>query len=392
MSVFGLVSAVAGFVKVRYLIDKAIIDNMIFRCHYRITSALLFCCCIIVTANNLIGDPITCINDGAVPNHVLNTYCWITYTFTLPGQHGKHVGTEVAASGLGNDNQEKIFHSYYQWVPFMLFFQGVLFYVPHWIWKNWEEGKVGMISQGLRGMLTLNARERSERQRRLIDYIIDSLRTHNSYSFGYFFSEILNFVNVVANIIIVDKFLGGAFLTYGTDVLKFSNMNQENRSDPMVEVFPRLTKCSFHKYGSSGSIQKHDALCVLALNILNEKIYIFLWFWFIILAVLSACAIMYSALVVMMPTTREAIIKRRFRGGSPTAVEALIHNIQVGDFLLLHLLGQNISVTAFSEILTQICHRLDSDGSTPSAPSPMEMAPFYHSHSLDHEKDAMNAL
>uniref|UniRef100_A0A1B0DHS4 Uncharacterized protein n=1 Tax=Phlebotomus papatasi TaxID=29031 RepID=A0A1B0DHS4_PHLPP len=55
MAVFGLVSAVAGFVKVRYLIDKAIIDNMIFRCHYRITSAILFVCCIIVTANNLIA-------------------------------------------------------------------------------------------------------------------------------------------------------------------------------------------------------------------------------------------------------------------------------------------------------------------------------------------------
>lgn len=57
MSVFGMVSAVAGFVKVRYLIDKAIIDNMIFRFHYRITSALLFVSCIIVTANNLIGKP-----------------------------------------------------------------------------------------------------------------------------------------------------------------------------------------------------------------------------------------------------------------------------------------------------------------------------------------------
>lgn len=52
-----MVSAVAGFVKVRYLIDKAIIDNMVFRCHYRITSALLFVSCIIVTANNLIGKP-----------------------------------------------------------------------------------------------------------------------------------------------------------------------------------------------------------------------------------------------------------------------------------------------------------------------------------------------
>lgn len=55
MAVFGLVSSVAGFVKVRYLIDKAVIDNMVFRMHYRITSAILFLCCILVTANNLIG-------------------------------------------------------------------------------------------------------------------------------------------------------------------------------------------------------------------------------------------------------------------------------------------------------------------------------------------------
>lgn len=69
------------------------------------------------------GDPIACINDGSVPKHVINTFCWITYTFTLPGMHGKAIGTEVAQSGLGNDNQEKVFHSYYQWVPFTLFFQ-----------------------------------------------------------------------------------------------------------------------------------------------------------------------------------------------------------------------------------------------------------------------------
>lgn len=55
MAVFGLVSAVAGFVKVRYLVDKAVIDNVFFRAHYKITSALLFAACIIVSANNLIG-------------------------------------------------------------------------------------------------------------------------------------------------------------------------------------------------------------------------------------------------------------------------------------------------------------------------------------------------
>lgn len=55
---------------------------------------------------------------------MINTYCWITYTYTLPGQHGKAVGTHVASSGLGNEfEQDRTFHSYYQWVPFTLFFQ-----------------------------------------------------------------------------------------------------------------------------------------------------------------------------------------------------------------------------------------------------------------------------
>jgi innexin len=146
-----------------------------------------------------VGDPINCINDGAIPVHVINTFCWITYTYTLPGQHGKPVGTHVASSGLGNDyNSEKTYHSYYQWVPFTLFFQGIMFYVPHWIWKNWEEGKMRMITEGVRGVLTMPLGERRHRQERLVRYIMDSLRTHNTYAFGYFFCEFLNVCNVVS--------------------------------------------------------------------------------------------------------------------------------------------------------------------------------------------------
>lgn len=130
----------------------------------------------------------------------------------------------------------------------------------------------------------------------------------------------------------MDTFLGGAFLTYGTDVLKFSNMNQEQRTDPMIEVFPRVTKCTFHKFGASGTIQKLDALCVLALNILNEKIYIFLWFWFIILAIFSGLAVLYSMAIVLMPSTRETILKKRFKFGTSATVSALIRKTQVGFF------------------------------------------------------------
>lgn len=56
----------------------------------------------------------------------------------------------------------------------------------------------------------------------------------------------------VGNIFFLDKFLGHSFWNYGTKVLQFSSTDQENRTDPMIAVFPRLTKCLFHTYGPSG--------------------------------------------------------------------------------------------------------------------------------------------
>ena len=55
----------------------------------------------------------------------------------------------------------------------------------------------------------------------------------------------------------------------------------------------RLTKCTFHKFGTSGELEKHDALCILPLNIFNEKIYIFLWFWMLILTSLTSLVVVY---------------------------------------------------------------------------------------------------
>ena len=81
-------------------------------------------------------------------------------------------------------------------------------------------------------------------------------------------------------------------------------MQPEDRVDPMSRIFPRMTKCIFHKYGGSGTIQRFDALCVLSMNIVNEKIYIFLWFWYIILAIITGIGLLVRIGYFFLPNFR----------------------------------------------------------------------------------------
>lgn len=119
------------------------------------------------------------------------------------------------------------------------------------------------------------------------------LQRHNLYAIRYWTCECMCLVNVLAQLYLMNVFFDGEFLSYGLRVLNFSETTQDNRIDPMVYIFPRVTKCIFHKYGASGSIQKHDSLCILPLNIVNEKTYIFIWFWFILLAMMLTILVIY---------------------------------------------------------------------------------------------------
>ena len=107
----------------------------------------------------------------------------------------------------------------------------------------------------------------------------------------------------------LSRFLGHEFSTYGLKVMSYTSMDADQRPDPLAVVFPKVTKCSFHKYGPSGTPERHDALCVLPLNIINKKIYIFLWFWFIVIASITGIFLMYRIGVLFGSGIRTAMIQ-----------------------------------------------------------------------------------
>ena len=59
---------------------------------------------------------------------------------------------------------------YYQWVPFVLFLQGVMFYVPHLIFKAFEGKKLDSIIAGLNNWVMSNS-ERKGKEEELATYI-----------------------------------------------------------------------------------------------------------------------------------------------------------------------------------------------------------------------------
>lgn len=334
------------------------IDNTVFKLHYRVTVLILILFSLLVTCRQYIGNPIECLSPSTlIPNAILDEYCWVSTTFTLPHIESKRVGIDVPHPGVdrSTENEERVYHQYYQWVCFVFFLQAIMFYVPHFLWKSWEGGRLKALTMGLGILPFLNEAELDVKKMAIVTYFCKTLHRHNFYFFRYFACEILNLINVLGQIYFTNRFLGGAFTTYGIEVLSHSETtNQHMRTDPMVKVFPRVTKCTFHTFGASGDVQKYDALCILPINIINEKLYIFLWFWFIILTVISAMTVLYRVLIIATPHFRLALMRNASRFSPQEYVYIVNRRIHVGDWFLIHLLGKNIDNTSFGSILAAL--------------------------------------
>lgn len=332
--------------------NRVVIDNLAFRMHYRLTSWILIAFSILVSSRQYFGDPIDCMSySSAISDKIWNQYCWMSTTFTLP-YSGEDIGTEVPHPGLDTSikGQDRVYHQYYQWVCFTLFLQAIMFAIPHFLWKLWEGGKLKTLSTGLE--FTLGTEP--DKLKDVVKYLKSSRGQHNFYFIKHVICELANLLNVIGQLYLTDKFLGGYFLTYGTEVISYSETNQENRLDPMVKVFPRVTKCIFNTFGPSGDVQKHDALCVLPINIINEKIYIFLWFWFIIVAILSGLAILYRFLLIIVPRLRAMQLTIQARLTESVDVKVVTNESGFGDWFLLHQLGESIDSDYFDVVIQSL--------------------------------------
>ncbi|XP_074600793.1 innexin inx2-like [Brevipalpus obovatus] len=346
-----LFSSLKNFIKPQ----SCITDNAIFRLHYKFSVCLLVAFSIMVTARQYFGDPIDCISRDDIPNNLLDTFCWIHTTFSIDEAWFKKVGSEIPYPGVDKttEGKKRIYHAYYQWVCFVLFFQAIFFYVPRYVWKAAEGGRIKNLILGLNSPI-ISKKDKETSLELLTGYLRENVGKNNTQFFVFCFAELLNLLNVILQMYVMNRFLGGEFIKYGYNVIAFSEWDWSLRYDPMIKVFPRLTKCTFHRYGSSGDVQKHDAMCILPINIINEKIYIFLWFWFVFLFLATLGGLAYRACTIMMPRLRTKIIASRCRLAEEKVLNKVLEDAQVGDWFLLDLLAKNMDSINYKDLLWKL--------------------------------------
>jgi hypothetical protein len=344
--------------------DHCKIDNSVFRLHYKGTVLIMALASLLATTGQYIGDPIDCMVTD-IPGDMMDTYCWIHSTFSVPARWVGKQGVDIPHPGISptadlEEGQEVKYHKWYQWVAFFLFLEVLFFYLPRYIWKSSENGKVKMLIGDLKDPLLDDGAKESQINE-IVKYFRLHRGTHSLYAMRFFAMEIVNFVNVIGQIYFIDFFLDGEFLKYGTDVFHFTGLEHEDRPDPMAVVFPKVTKCTFNKYGPSGTIEKKDGLCVLPQNIINEKMFIFIWFWLVFLAVVTGLYLIFRLSTFLSQQTRIGLI--RIHGGTScrrSDVEAILEPAsftyfeKLGDWFLLQLICKNLNILLVNDLIRHL--------------------------------------
>ena len=75
-------------------------------------------------------------------------------------------------------------------------------------------------------------------------------------------------------------------------------------NDPMCEVFPKMAACRYQRYGMGGREDNRHAICILGLNMVNDKVFIVLWIWH--------CFICTVGIIRILTRTRYCRVEERW--------------------------------------------------------------------------------
>ncbi|CAL8096094.1 unnamed protein product [Calicophoron daubneyi] len=309
--------------------DSVGLDDFADRCSYMLSFILLVMCFTIVTLKSYVFEPLSCYIpttfSGSNLGSYINAFCWVNGTTPISADTDRLDDESYWASLEG----KKL--NYYQWVSLVLALQAILCYLPRLVWETITFNRVGtnlgFLVESAQAASKETGKERDSRVQ-FVANVMDTLlfarrdlrkpeqllqqqretsalssciqalrdllprkRLGTALVTYYLIVKFLYLFNAVGQILIMQRFLGaeGKYKLFGLSILGDLIMGRHWNE---TSVFPRVGFCRVPIKLTSTPIPMVTVQCTLPVNMLNEKVYIFLWFWFVFVSTLEAASIL----------------------------------------------------------------------------------------------------
>ena len=143
------------------------------------------------------------------------------------------------------------------------------------------------------------------------------------------------------------------YLSYGTDVLTYYLYDQDSETNPMDYIFPKITSCDYKSFGYSGTQQIHNAQCLISLNILNEKVFLILWTYYVFLTLTMVYKFILAFLWFLVPWFTVFVTAKNFNINKKKA-EILVSNMTKGDLYVLMKIRCNVCPLIFRDFIEHV--------------------------------------
>lgn len=361
-------------------------DDAVDRLNYYYTPLLLAIFALTLSAKQYVGQPIQCWVPaqftGAWEQYSEN-YCFVQNTYFLPLNH--YIPQDIKE----RENREI---GYYQWVPFILGLQGILFYLPCLLWRllNWQSGiavkGIVNMSQDVHNMQT---EKRNESVTVVATHLYDSLKTQRNLARRgpwtlllqkgtyltvlYLFIKMVYLIQAITQFVLLNKFLGTGYTFWGFEILRDLMSGREWEESGH---FPRVTMCDFD-VRVLGNRHRHTVQCVLMINMFHEKVYLFLWWWILLVIIVTAASLFYWFTMSFFKSQHRSFISQYLRvynlidQNSRFALDKFLGRALRNDgVLLLRLISLNAGDLITTDIVARLWKTFLEEEKTRAIPPP----------------------
>uniref|UniRef100_A0A1I8GB50 Innexin n=1 Tax=Macrostomum lignano TaxID=282301 RepID=A0A1I8GB50_9PLAT len=249
-------------------------------------------------------------------------YCWVSSTYFL--------GPDDDIPVRKKELDSKRFLTYYQWVAIVLAGQAMLTWVPHLVWRVGARRLPVLIKSARNAAIPdtdlrrkavqclvaaleeqAEATSRHRRVRSTVEKFLFCCGPNIRLTLLFLLVRLMFIGNAIGQVFLMRSFLGNKSIFFGYEVLSnlIAGIDWKESGN-----FPRVTFCNIPKrnLGTKGN-KPYTVQCVLPVNHFVEKVYIFLWFWFIILAALTAINTLSWIIRTLIPQQRVDFVKQYLR-------------------------------------------------------------------------------